>query len=274
MILNRYKNKYATTNKEIALKEIFENIRTHNINQKKADRRGIVYATRSNNGRQHEDIKTFTSLIFIDIDNCSNSQKVKEIFTQITHTVAVWYSTSGNVHALIKIPICKNVDEFKRRYKSLIKVIDPYIKDYGLLDTITSNPTQLAFESYDKEIFIRTNNVVTYNGIEKKKRKKTIKPFLNDPTDSRERWVIDWIRNKILEINTNGYPQLLKYSRALGGYSSGGYIGYDNALATLLTAVNNNEYMNSSNSSGTLKTYLKGAEASFKFGIEEPLKWN
>ena len=35
---------------------------------------------------------------------------------------------------------------------------------------------------------------------------------------------------KILEINTNGYPQLLKYSRALGGYSSGGYIGYDNAL--------------------------------------------
>ena len=273
MILNRYKNKYATTNKEITLKQIFENIRTNNINQKKADRRGIVYATTSNNGRQHEDIKTFTGLIFIDIDNCSTPQKVKEIFTQITHTVAVWYSTSGNVHALIKIPICKNIDEFKRRYRSFIEVIDLYIEDYGVLDTITINPTQLAFESYDKKIFIRTNKVVTYNGIENKKRKKTIKPFLNDPIDSSQIWTTNWIRNKILEINTNGYPQVLKYSRALGGYSSGGYIGYDNALATLLTAVNNNDYLNSSNSSGTIKTYLKAAEASFKFGIEEPLIW-
>tara|TARA_B110000037_G_C16870781_1_gene403959 strand:+ start:155 stop:397 length:243 start_codon:yes stop_codon:yes gene_type:complete len=79
---------------------------------------------------------------------------------------------------------------------------------------------------------------------------------------------------KILEINTNGYPQLLKYSRALGGYSSGGYISYDNALDTLLTAVNNNEYMNSKNSSGTLKTYLKASESAFKIGIEEPINWD
>jgi hypothetical protein len=273
MKLDRYKNRYATNNKEIELNEIFNNIRSKNINQNKSDRKGIVYATTSEYGRKHEFIKNFTGLMFIDVDNCTNAEKVKEIFTMISHTVATWYSTSGNVHSLIQIPICKNVAEFKRRYKAFVNDFEPLIESYGELDTITSNPTQLAFESYDKEIIVR-NDVEVYTGIEKEKRKRSIKPFLNNPTNSREQWVTVWIRNKIQGITTNGYNQLLGLSKVLGGYSSGGYISYDNALDTLLTAVNNNEYMNSKNSSGTLKTYLKASESAFKIGIEEPINWD
>ncbi len=272
MELNRYKDRYAKEHQKVNLKDVFNNIKYNNISQKKEDRKGIVYATTSTQGRKHEHIEKFTGLIFIDVDNCEEASKVKNLFKQIAHTKATWYSTSGNVHALLTIPICKTVEEFKRRYTSLANDIIPLLKGNGQLDTITSNPTQLAFESYDKDIFIR-ETPEPYTQIEKKKRKRIIKANQFEPTTKREEWVMNWIANSINKINTNGYPQLLKLANTLGGYSSGGYISYNNALETLKTAISNNEYFNSNLSSGTMKVYQESGKASFENGMNTPINW-
>lgn len=262
--------------KTTSLKVILQGISSNNINIPKNKRKANVFATRTNLGRKHKDIKEFTGLLFIDIDKCKNQIAVKELFIQIDNTVAAWYSSSGkNVHALIKIPICTSVDEYKRRYNAFIQLLEPYIRELAKVDKITANPTQLAFESFDPAIFI--NNVpIEFElilPIPKPKREFTINSSMI-PTNNSEHWCIRWLENKINNIVDNGYTQLLSISRTFGGYCSGGYINKDIAMVTLKNAVRNNTYLNGNSSSGTLKTYLKGAEGAFINGELDPLTWD
>lgn len=264
--------KWETTSLELILKGISSN----NIYIPKHKRKANVFATRTNFGRKHKDIKEFTGLLFIDIDKCTDQLEVKDLFMQIDNTIAVWYSSSGkNVHALIKIPICTSVEEYKRRYNAFIQLLDPYINKSARIDKITANPTQLAFESFDPGIFIN-NTPIEFELIlpmPKPKREVQINPCTT-PTNKSEYWCIKWVKEKMNNIVDNGYPQLLSVSRTLGGYCSGGFINRDVALANLYNAVENNTYLSGKSSSGSLKTYLKGAEGAFIKGESEPLSWD
>jgi len=255
---------------------ILNRIRTNNIIVSKNNRKAYVYATRTNVGRKHKDIKQFTGLMFIDVDKCIDHIVVKDFFKQIDHTVAVWYSSSGkNVHALIKIPICSSIEEYKRRYKAFITILEPYIKNQATIDKITSNPTQLAFESFDPNIYIN-NDPIKFESIFPVSKEK--QQILRNPkvvaTKNSEQWCFRWVERKINHINDNGYTQLLSISRTYGGYCSGGYVTKESALKTLKKAIQNNHYLNGKYSSGSLKTYLKGAEGAFNMGLIEPLRWN
>jgi hypothetical protein len=256
------------------IEEIFENIRNNNTFTPKNNRKGNVFATRSNYGRQYKDIKEFTGLMFIDIDSCIDHKAVKEFFMSLEHTYATYFSSSGkNVHAIIKIPRCKSIDEYQSRFKSFTNAIEQYIDEIAEIDKITTIPTQLAFESYDPDLYINLEAIV-YEGIEPKPTFKKTKYINNSPpTSSREEWVINWINMKIPYIVAPGYPQLLAHAKTLGGYISGGYINKETAEHNLETAVKNNTYFQSSESSGSMKTYLKSAIGSMEAGMNEPLCW-
>ena len=66
----------------------------------------------------------------------------------------------------------------------------------------------------------------------------------------------------------------MKYAITLGGWSAGGYIESNNALDVLLVLIRNNNYLNSTQSSGSLETYLKAATSSFNEGLKHPLHWH
>jgi hypothetical protein len=274
ILIDYYKNRLST--KKSGSRKLFgvlKEIETNKVLKKKINRKGNTFSSFTDLGRKHKNIIGFTGLLFLDIDNCSDHVQVKQFFINLEHTVAVWYSSSGrNVHALIKIPICTTLKEFKLRHKAFSCAVEPYLKDVALLDSITSNPTQLAFESYDSEIFIN-NDIVEFESI-------TIAPKLVNitrptvlRTDKQEQWCIDWLQNKFNNINTNGYPKVLKTSYALGGYCSGGYINKSNALEIMTNCINNNPYLNSTESSGSIKTYLKAGRAAFDKGLQKPLHW-
>ena len=111
MNVDIYENKYSTSvYKKMDINHVFETIKSNSSKVKKEDRLGAVYASSSSKGRKHEYIKNFTGLAFIDIDNCSDPKKVKAEFMNIDCTFATWFSSSGNVHSLIKIPISKDKD--------------------------------------------------------------------------------------------------------------------------------------------------------------------
>ncbi len=264
--------KWKTTSLEL----ILEGTRLNNIDSPKNRRKANVFATRSNLGRKHKDIKEFTGLMFIDIDKCKDQIAVKELFIQIDNTVAVWYSSSGkNVHALIKIPICSSVDEYKRRYNAFIQLLEPYLKKLAKIDKITANPTQLAFESFDPCIFINDAPMEFELKLPESKPRREIQiNSIANPTNNSEQWCIKWLEKKMNNVVDNGYTQLLSISRTFGGYCSGGYINKDIAIDLLKNAVRTNNYLNGSSSSGTLKTYLKGAEGAFINGESDPLTWD
>ena len=275
MDLNIYKNKHSKEfDGTIELNKLFRLIKTKASDLPKADRLGVVYASKSKKGRKHEDIVSYNGMVFIDVDECKEPKKVKELFIEIDCTRATWYSTSGNVHALIKIPVCKTKDEFKRRYELLTSDLRDEIGDCGKLDSITINPTQLAFISHDTELFVN-EEPTTYEGIylpNKPKQNRTISfDFYNDAST---KWCISKAQDWFNDILDNGYPQVLRYAITLGGWSAAGYIESNNALEVLLALIKHNNYLNSNQSSGSLETYLKAATSSFNEGLKHPLHWH
>ena len=276
MNVDTYKNKYSTSvYKEMDINHVFKTIKSDKSKVKKEDRLGVVYASSSSlKGRKHEDIKIFTGLAFIDIDNCSDPKKVKAEFMNIDCTFATWFSSSGNVHSLIKIPISKDKDEFKRRYRILVKDLEEEIGDWGSIDPITVNPSQLAFISHDAEIYIN-KDCETYEGIylpSLPKKNRKIKFNVNNDTSTK--WCVGKVEKWYNDIVDNGYPQVLKYAMTLGGWSAAGYIENNNALEVLLALIKHNNYLNSNQSSGSLETYLKAATSSFNEGLKHPLHWH
>ena len=275
MKLNIYKNRlqkeHFTT---LTIDEIFKLIRTTKSDIPKNERLGVVYASTSAKGRKHEHIESYTGMAFIDVDDCKKPKLVKLLFQELDCTIACWYSSSGNVHALIKIPVCKSKDEFKRRYSLLVKDLKEEIDDWGQIDEITSNPTQLAFISSDAEIYIN-EAPVSYEGIYLPTPPQIVrKAKLFSTSDKTTNYCLDKAQQWFNGINTNGYPQVLKYSYTMGGYCATGKIDKTVAKETLQQLINSNQYLNSKDSSGSLETYLTGAMASFNKGLENPLEWN
>ena len=275
MKLNIYKNRFSNhhdSNKE--LNDIFETIKGEDSQVLKEDRLGVVYATTSEKGRLHEHIKAFTGMVFIDVDKCTDAAAVKSLFSGLDCTIAAWYSSSGNVHALIKIPVCKSKDEYKRRYGLLADDLKDEIGDLGQVDDITSNPTQLAFISHDKDLYVNTD-AEPYEGMYLPNKPKKNRVIAFDKYNSNStKWCVEKVNHWFNGINTNGYPQVLKYSITLGGWSSGGYITQDDGLNLLKRLIQGNAYLNSQQSSGTLNTYLKASESAFNEGLKTPLHWH
>lgn len=275
MYIDQYKSiKSKTKLCESTLVDIFVRIQSSNITTPKIERVGNVFASRTTVGRKYEDIKEFTGLMFVDADKCTDHVTVKNLFKRIRYTRATWYSSSGkNVHALIKIPVCNSVDEYKRRFHSFLDEVKPYFEDLATIDPITKNPTQLAFESYDPNIYVETFPDI-YEGIQPKRIiTHTAAPVYTEPTNSRELWTIKWVNENITVIQNPGYSQLLPLAKTLGGYASGGYIGVDTARTLLENAVLSNSYFQSSESSGSIETYISGAIGAFEKGLGEPLQW-
>ena len=275
MKLNIYKNRlqkeHFTT---LSRNEIFTLIRTAKSDTPKNERLGVVYASTSTKGRKHEDIDTYTGMAFIDVDNCKKPTFVKMLFQELDCTIASWYSSSGNVHALIKIPVCKSKDEFKRRYSLLVKDLKEEIDNWGHIDEITSNPSQLAFISSDAEIYIN-EAPVSYEGIYLPTPPQIVrKASLYHTSDKATNYCLDRAQQWFNSIDTNGYPQVLKYAHTIGGWSASGKIQEAVAKETIQQLINSNQYLNSKDSSGSLTTYLTGAIASFNKGLENPLEWN
>jgi hypothetical protein len=240
----------------------------------KSERLGVVYASKSSKGRRHEHIESYTGMAFIDVDDCTHPKEVKNLFKEIDCTLACWYSSSGNVHALIKIPICTTKDEFKRRYTLLASDLRHEIGSWGHLDGITTNPTQLAFMSSDADIYIN-DAPTTYNGIYMPTPKKVVRMLkFQKYSDASTNWCINKAQEWFNGIDTNGYPQVLKYAHTIGGWSASGKIQEAVAKETIQQLINSNQYLSSKESSGSLETYLKGAMASFNKGLENPLEWN
>ena len=275
MRVNIYENKHAKVfNNTMELPKVFNIIKTNKPTMPKSERLGVVYASKSSKGRKHEHIESYTGLAFIDVDDCTHPKEVKNLFKVIDCTIACWYSSSGNVHALIKIPVCKSKDEFKRRYTLLANDLRHEIGSWGHLDGITTNPTQLAFMSSDAEIYIN-EYPETYEGIYLPTPPQIIrKASLYNTSDKTTNYCLDKAQQWFNSIDTNGYPQVLKYSYTMGGYCATGKIDKTVAKETIQQLIISNQYLNSKNSSGSIGTYISGAMASFEKGLDMPLEWN
>lgn len=227
-------------------KEIFEKIHLASLSHNKAEKdilkRELYFFTPSaivKTRRCYADIFYYTGLLTIDFDGLESDYAVEfknALFNEYKFIICAWLSASKKgVRALIKIPIAKNVDDFKLYFNA----IEQELGIYHGFDIAPKNCVLPMFMSYDPDILYRTD-FTTYT--------KKYKPI--DPTPVVQYFVIDnptiiqkIIQSGINKIDANGHPQLRALSFALGGYVGSGYINENNAISLIGNCIDSNKYL-------------------------------
>ncbi len=215
------------------------------------------------NWRKYENIISFTGLMVLDFDHLDENYSVKlkqVLFEKCSFIVAVWLSPSRHgIKALVKIPICENVDDFKAYFRAIEKQLGG-LKGF---DRTTQNCVQDLFMSYDSELLQR-DDATTWT----EKYIEPIKEIVHIPIQPTDKTnvVVNIVVKKINEITTTGHYVLRAVSFALGGYVGAGYIAENDAIYLINRCIDCNAYLNKKAS-----TYKKTAYTMIKNGIMQPI---
>jgi len=219
--------------------------------------------------RSYSDIINFTGLTVLDFDKIDNASDFKQfLFKTYSSIIAAWLSPSGKgVKALVKIPKVNTIDEYKSYFYGLASEMEIY-KGF---DGTTQNAVLLLFIGWDKDILIRTN-YTTWN-IKGSKRNQFVESAPIDLSikidKGQTKWVVDWFRDKINSINTDGHPQLRDNSVTLGGYVGSGYLSYIDAINLVNNLIESNSYLQKG-----ISGYQKTAKQAIEIGITKPLEFS
>lgn len=215
-----------------------------------------------NQKRLYTDIKEFTGLVTLDFDKLDEDyakEFKQELFNEFKFIIACWLSASKRgVRALVKIPICNSVEEFKQYFMGL----EFELGIYKGFDTAPKNCVLPMFMSYDKDILVRTDYSVwnkKYIPIERPVVKQYI---ISDKSNSIELIMFNAI-NKIVD---NGHPQLRAAAFSLGGYVGAGLIDEYNAISIIDKLIDTNAYLSQKDD-----IYKKTARTMIKKGQTKPL---
>jgi hypothetical protein len=256
-------------------KEIFEKIHLASISNNKAEKdilkRELYFFTPSvivKDHRRYTNIYKFTGLLTVDFDGLEPDyaeEFKKGLFDEYKCIICAWLSASKKgVRALIKIPIAKNVDDFKLYFNA----IEQELGIYNGFDIAPKNCVLPMFMSYDPDILYRTD-FTTFT-----KKYKPIEPtpvvqyfVINDPT------IIERIiQSGINKIDANGHPQLRALAFALGGYVASGYIDENNAISLIGNCIDSNKYLaRETNGLKMSDVYKKTAKEMIIKGQQKPL---
>jgi hypothetical protein len=256
-------------------KEIFEKIHLASLNQNKAEKdilkRALYFFTPSvlvKNRRCYADIDRFTGLLTIDFDGLDPdyAEEFKTaLFNEYKFIICSWLSASKKgVRALIKIPIAKDVDDFKLYFNA----IEQEFGIYHGFDTAPKNCVLPMFMSYDTEILYRND----YHNFNKKYKPieptQTVQYFvINDPTTVQK--IVQSAINKIID---NGHPQLRAIAYSLGGYVGSGYLSESEANSLIGSCIDSNGYLSRQTKGLNMAdVYKKTAKEMISTGKLKPL---
>lgn len=161
--ISLYPDAYSTKAiKEITIDEYFKGIldgkwqdeifKYKSGKQKKEKLPAVTISGTFKEGRKDTDIKTYTNLLIIDVDQKDNSinlSQVKEKLKEIPQIFAYHHSVSGEGLALY-FPV--NKTKYKESYEAITQML---ANDYGIVcDASCSNISRLRFISYDPDLYV------------------------------------------------------------------------------------------------------------------------
>jgi hypothetical protein len=213
--------------------------------------------------RRYSNIKNFTGLLVLDFDGLQENycHEFKQfLFDQYPFIIACWLSASKcGVRALVKIPICNSVDEFKLYFNGISFY---HMDQFNGFDHAPKNPVLPLFLSYDADLLFRP----FAEEFSTKYSPVAPLPIQQYFSSANPTAVEKIITSSINKITGNGHPQLRAASFALGGYVGAGYIDYQNAENLITNLIHHNGYL-----SKKPKTYIRTAKEMILKGATKPL---
>lgn len=192
-----------------------------------------------NGPRKYANIQHWTGLLVLDFDHLATDVAVefKEyLFNEYKCIITAWLSASRHgVRALVKIPVCTSVDEFKHYFAG----IERHLNCYNGFDTAPKNCILPMFISYDDNILHRTD-AQTWSTKHIEIVPPPVKQYIVDDKTS----VIEKIiAKRINTITDTGHIILRATSYLLGGYVGANYIDYNDAIALINNLIDSQSYL-------------------------------
>lgn len=222
-------------------------------------------------GRSYENITAWTGLMLVDIDNLEVefAKELKQhLFETYPFIIASFLSASKKgVKALVRIPVCNSVDEFKSYYYGLMDDFQNYLG----IDTSSKNCSLPNYLTYDKDLLYRIDTTIwNKKGIqldEFKAFEGEIEPLKNI-SEEDVLGIKRMIRNMMLKIDLEQTGHVICRSSALllGGYVGTGYLEFEEAQDYMFDLVDEVEYCQKSP-----KTYKQTIVQMLKKGASAPL---
>jgi hypothetical protein len=189
--------------------------------------------------RKYANIQNWTGLLVLDFDHLESDVAVefKEyLFNEYKYIITAWLSASRHgVRALVKIPVCTSVDEFKHYFAG----IERHLNCYNGFDTAPKNCILPMFISYDADILHR-NDAQTWSTKHIEIVRPATKQYIIDDKTS----VIEKIiAKRINTITDTGHIILRATSYLLGGYVGANYIDYNDAIALINNLIDSQSYL-------------------------------
>lgn len=212
--------------------------------------------------RRYDNIIKFNGIIVLDFDHLPNIGYAMDFKEYLFHTykfvISAWLSASKHgVRAIVKIPICTDVTEFKHYFGA----IENKLKHYNGFDTAPKNCILPMFISYDTDILIRFDALTFNEKFIPIEKPPVIQYVVTDKTSSIETIIL----KKINVIIDNGHPQLRAAAYLLGGYVGAGYIDKYYAIDMINKMIDCNSYL-----SQKASIYKVTAKTMINKGINEP----
>lgn len=223
--------------------------------------------------RRYKDIKNFTGLMVLDFDHLTFEESVKLkkwLFEKYPQVICAYLSPSRHgVKALVRIPVCDDVDEFKSYFYGMAAEIGN-IKGF---DGSGQNPSLPLFVSLDSEVLFREDAVEWDIFGEKigdySTSKPTPPPANFKPDDKDLIYIKKWLNKKINEITNNAHPQILSIAVTLGGYVGYGYLSAFEAEQLIEYEIRSNMYMTKKANRG--QVYVNTSRQMIAKGASKPL---
>ena len=219
--------------------------------------------------RSYEDIVQFTGFMPVDFDKLTPTDAVALKYELMKHSfvMGAWLSSSKKgVRALVHVPICKSVDEYKKRFFALKEKFSIYAG----FDIMLQSPIQAMYYSMDDDILMNSN-FTTFTKLVDEKLPVTKENYKDDIVllKDSEKIIYNIIYKKLDAITDQGHPVLRAAAYTLGGYVGGDYISRSDAVDMIEKLIINNSYLNKKPS-----VYLKTAIQMIDAGISSPIKFD
>lgn len=221
-------------------------------------------------GRSYSNIIDFTGLMVVEFDKVDFAEELKHyIFNDIKSVICAFMSPSKKgCKFIIKIPKCKDVEEYKEYYSGISYYLDK-ISGY---DVANYNPILPLFMSWDEDILYRTDaETWTRKGYKiggfDYKAPVSSKPL---PENTIKQSDIDRVHRRIKNmfdrIIDNGHPQVRSIALSMGGWVAQGYLTELEAQSLGEQYINFNGYL-----SKKASIYKKTLSTFIREGMKSPL---
>ena len=220
-----------------------------------------------NGVRRYENITRFTGLLCLDFDKIDNAEEFKNfIFNAIPSIICAYKSPSRRgVKALVKIPICNSVEEFKSYYYGIAF----HLEKYEGFDCTAANAILPLFLSYDEDLLFRPN---PETWVQRGEKINEFKPYdgeievLENVSEEDRNTIFKILRCGLEKIEDTAHVMVRSYSLLAGGYVASGYITEEEAVIFICDTIADIPYCQKN-----LRGYSLTAKQMVRKGMQAPI---